>query len=785
MLIYALQSYSSPALGSYTANQTYTVTDAIGNQLIQLGVAQNSGGPSFTAPVDVPLDQSGSPTGMVTKASTASGSAAVAAAMGQMAAVPQTNDVTGIQAAIDLIAATGNGTGTVWLRDAVYTGFSSSNRVVMRSGINLIGVPPTLATSGVVPDQQWDASSGTRFVGDGSADCIGVVDGVALSPSLTGTTAATFSTEYIRGFILEGIEFSLMKTAVKMGATNRMGPVNGYFGKLYARDCSGPGFDIMNYMRCTATGEIWTFNCDGQRWSHDLDYTTLQPGNSILPNLYNNNLTHFSDGKCRKGIEVHGYGVPASSTYTGSINGTTLTVTKKTSGIVAVGQTLSGTGITASTQITERIGENAWRVSISQNASSTTITATISAYYTTGGVSHFGRPQSNQFESALADQTATFTNTDSQIAVTDIVKYRMDLPVYFTTTQAGFTANLCYFIVGIDYTAGKIQLALTVGGAPITASASTTATIKCKGFPGISGGGVGGGSKLNTMTFDAVDVEGQSTAGFYWQNANNMTATFQSIQTSQTQVNAGLCLRAVEYSNIIPSCGGLYYDADSGSSTTHIITSGSISTALNATLPGLFDGVLNLYGTAARGAGNGYTPTITHVNPGGLPWTYPGLGVGQRVSIKTAGFTHSTWEFGDTVALITANATDTMPEWKDTSATDTHVGGGGRLTNGAAVASGFYLTVNTNGTQLFNGQAGVTSLVLAPGETLVWRINRVTPGAYAGATPGTAVFVAASVALAPNWHSYPSYADDLAAAAGGVPIGGNYRSTSTIKKRVS
>jgi len=80
MLIYALQSYSSSTLGTYTANQTYTVADAIGNQLIQLGVAQNSGGPSFTAPADVPLDQNGNPTGVVSKGSQTQGAAAVAAA---------------------------------------------------------------------------------------------------------------------------------------------------------------------------------------------------------------------------------------------------------------------------------------------------------------------------------------------------------------------------------------------------------------------------------------------------------------------------------------------------------------------------------------------------------------------------------------------------------------------------------------------------------------------------------------------------------------------------------
>jgi hypothetical protein len=34
-------------------------------------------------------------------------------------------------------------------------------------------------------------------------------------------------------------------------------------------------------------------------------------------------------------------------------------------------------------------------------------------------------------------------------------------------------------------------------------------------------------------------------------------------------------------------------------------------------------------------------------------------------------------------------------------------------------------------------------------------------------------------------NNLPNYADDTAAASGGVPIGGLYRSTSTIKVRVA
>lgn len=77
-------------------------------------------------------------------------------------------------------------------------------------------------------------------------------------------------------------------------------------------------------------------------------------------------------------------------TFTGSISGTTLTVTAVSSGFVGIGSVISGTGITAGTTITALLsgtgGTGTYTVSVSQTVSSTTITGsivatTIQAYY--------------------------------------------------------------------------------------------------------------------------------------------------------------------------------------------------------------------------------------------------------------------------------------------------------------------------------------------------------------------------------------------------------------------
>lgn len=69
-----------------------------------------------------------------------------------------------------------------------------------------------------------------------------------------------------------------------------------------------------------------------------------------------------------------------SAVFTGSISTTTLTVTAVTSGTIAIGQTISGTGVTAGTTITAGSGLS-WTVSASQTVASTTITGLMGIGY--------------------------------------------------------------------------------------------------------------------------------------------------------------------------------------------------------------------------------------------------------------------------------------------------------------------------------------------------------------------------------------------------------------------
>jgi hypothetical protein len=73
---------------------------------------------------------------------------------------------------------------------------------------------------------------------------------------------------------------------------------------------------------------------------------------------------------------------------TGSIAGTTLTITAVTTGILAIGSVISGTGVTAGTTVTAYLSgtgaEGTYTVTPSQNASSTAISSAIIITVPTG-----------------------------------------------------------------------------------------------------------------------------------------------------------------------------------------------------------------------------------------------------------------------------------------------------------------------------------------------------------------------------------------------------------------
>lgn len=126
-----------------------------------------------------------------------------------------------------------------------------------------------------------------------------------------------------------------------------------------------------------------------------------------------------------------------SAVVTGSISGTTLTVTGVTSGTLAVGQTLSGSGITAGTYITAlgtgTGGNGTYTVSASQTAGSTTVTATLNEVsgtnYTAGGVTFTWVAPASSGTTAYTTPSANITYSNVTLASS------FDCVLFYNSTQ--------------------------------------------------------------------------------------------------------------------------------------------------------------------------------------------------------------------------------------------------------------------------------------------------------------------------------------------------------------
>ena len=102
----------------------------------------------------------------------------------------------------------------------------------------------------------------------------------------------------------------------------------------------------------------------------------LWPPSNAGADPYFENVTLLLPGDGTNGAQNNTFLDSANqAVFTGSISGTTLTVSSVTSGTIVIGTGITGSGVTAGTTITAGSGSS-WTVSASQTVSSTTITST-------------------------------------------------------------------------------------------------------------------------------------------------------------------------------------------------------------------------------------------------------------------------------------------------------------------------------------------------------------------------------------------------------------------------
>jgi len=160
---------------------------------------------------------------------------------------------------------------------------------------------------------------------------------------------------------------------------------------------------------------------------------------------------------------VHLSKLNSSAGFTGSISGTTLTVAAGSiNGQIVIGQTLSGTGVTAGTTITAGSGTT-WTVSASQTVAATTMTtimtnvrvafvgdSTLSGGETVSGVDNYVEQMKAAFQSAYPAKSFTFADYTiggtvlNQFSATGVA-IGGTLPSWFTVTSSTWSSYVSTF----------------------------------------------------------------------------------------------------------------------------------------------------------------------------------------------------------------------------------------------------------------------------------------------------------------------------------------------------
>lgn len=332
------------------------------------------------------------------------------------------------------------------------------------------------------------------------------------------------------------------------------------------------------------------------------------------------------------------------------------------------------------------------------------------------------RIQSNRFGASSVTQAATMANTSANITVVDGTKFALQLPVTFTTTANGFTANKVYFVTSI---AGNvIQVSLTQGGAtPVTATGATAINITHNGFPAFEFVAFAGSSMTNAVISN-LDVESGGTCGALFQNAIGVTLHLSQVP-GFAQSTASICGRAFTSSQVW-SPNTFNSDFDSSSNGAALQVSGARqSTSSGPPGAGMWYDFVSGNTVLSLGA------TFDSPSSGALQYipSQANLLQGNNIAEKGAinGNASPTLGLLGGVVSFTAGVGNviTLPAFNSTTA-----GTAETFVNQTANS----VTITAGGGQLFNNKTALTSITVSPNASV-----RIQGGNFTGAVFGPVI----------------------------------------------
>jgi RHS repeat-associated protein len=318
--------------------------------------------------------------------------------------------------------------------------------------------------------------------------------------------------------------------------------------------------------------------------------------------------------------------VPGAAVITGSISGTTLTVTSVTMGAISIGQSISGVGIAAGTVISGLSGGSggvgAYTVSVSQTVASESLTALPLAAAVTGSISSTTLTVSGVTYGTLAvGQNVTGSGISAGTVITALGTgaggtgtYTVSPSQTASSTPLGTTSNAAVVtgsiqpnsgsvtgsISGTTLTVTSVSSGILTPGQTITGSGVTTGTTITGLGTGTGGTGTYSVSPSQTASSTSLSASGSGGALTVTGMTSGIVATGQSLAGGS--VSAGTVV-----SGVSSASGGAGVYLVSNSQT---VSSGLLAMAPNAAV--------------MTGSISGTTLTVSAMSSGTL-------GVGQSV----------------------------------------------------------------------------------------------------------------------------------------------------------
>lgn len=349
------------------------------------------------------------------------------------------------------------------------------------------------------------------------------------------------------------------------------------------------------------------------------------------------------------------------------------------------------------------------------------------------------RLQVNSSATAVS-ATATPSSGSTAVSVSDLTKWPVGRVVKSGTTASGYASGQYYVVLSRSAAsgAGTITLGSYYAATAITASASTAVTLSYAAAPSLMLLGEGTGL-VSQLTFLDLDLEANSgsTCTIWAQHGNQSYFKTSALPS----VTPSICARNAFFDNDFQVNNSATITDIDGTSAKNSYYGQRGTTVQRTGYGSWYDSILNMSGTVWNYAQTGNTFDL-ETTFGLTTHLYPKTGpLGQFAASILATTTLNLGGYGGIQGFSgTSAGTWTLPTITKASEAANGLGLPYLLYN----VSSYPLTVNTDGTQTFNGLAGLTSWVLLPGQSMtLYSANGASGFTWQAQFPAQAVLTAA------------------------------------------